>query len=160
MASTLVHKQPITIDRVYTQGTAKLLVTHEHLTEEDGSQTLDWETLVAEAFLASSVPANARVMWCHANLLEVFAGGAVSAATLSLGITGALTGLLNAINVFTGQDLGIKVKNGAYTLGTFEADYTAKITVATTDGNVADLTTGKIELFIEWIALETASLLQ
>lgn len=154
------YKHPITIDGVATHGVARVLVTHEDLTEEDGSQTLDWDTLVAAAFRQSSVPANARPIWAYANLLEVFAGGAVSAATLSLGDAGAPTELLNAVNVFTGQALGIKAKNGAYTLGTFEADYTAKITIATSDGDVADLDSGIAEIFIEYVSYPTASLLQ
>lgn len=159
MPTALEYKTPITIDRVAKHGVAKVLVTHEDLTEEDGSQTLDWST-IATALREQDVPSNARLMWAYHNLLEEFAGGAVSAATLSLGDAGTANELINAQSIFTGAGAGIKAPNGSYTLGTFEAAYDAKITIATTDGNVADLTAGKLELFIEYIAYPTASLLQ
>ena len=150
----------VRIDKTTTYGTARVLVTHADLTAAATSQVLDWDDLVAAAFREGSVPTNARVMYAWGNLLTEFSGGSVSACTLSLGDGGAATELLNAVNVFTGAGAGLKTKNGAYTLGTFEADYDAKITVTTTDDDVADLTAGAIELFIQWEAINTDALLQ
>jgi hypothetical protein len=150
----------VRIDKTVTYGTARVLVTHADLTAAATSEVLDWDTLVDAAFREGAVPTNARVTYAWANLLEEFAGGTVSACTLSLGDNGAATELINAVDVFTGAGTGLKVKDGAYTLGTFEADYDAKITVTTTTDNVVSLTAGKIELFIQYEALNTDALLQ
>lgn len=155
--SALHLNQPIRIDSGITHGVARLRITHADLTDEDGSQSFTFNSL-ALGKGESTVPANARIMSCHLNLLEEFSGGDATAVTLSLGDAGAGTELMNAINVFTGAGTGIKVGNGAYTLGTFEAAYAPLVVIASSDADVADLDAGIVEISIVYQAIETASL--
>ena len=155
--STLNINQPIRIDSGITLGVARLRLTHADLTDADGSQSFTFNSL-ALGKGESVVPANARIMSCHLNLLEEFAGGSASAVTLSLGDAGSGTELINALSVFTGAGTGIKAGNGSYTLGTFEAAYAPLVVIASTDDDLDNLTAGIVEISIVYQAIETASL--
>lgn len=161
--STTSLKTPLKIDAALTLGVAKLRITHEDLTDEDTSQTLDWDDLVVDGdqhLRESTVPANAVILFQWQNLLEEFSGGSVSACTLSVGDGGSATELTNALDVFTGAGTGLKAGNGSYTKGAaIEADYDGKVTIATVDGNLADLDAGEVEVFIYYAALPTGALL-
>lgn len=156
--STLHINQPIRIDSAVTIGVAKVRVTRADLTDADGSQTLVWNTL-AVGQGESPVPANARIMYAWGVLREVFAGGTASAVTVSLGDVGSTTELFNALNVFTGQTLGMKGMNGSYTRGTLESDYGPRITVASADDDLDNLETGIIDLYIQYEAINTDAVL-
>lgn len=148
--STLHLNQPVRIDSAVTYGVAKVRVAVADLTE---AATV-WNTLAA-AQGESPVPANARIMYAWGVLREVFAGGDATAVAVSLGDAGGTTELFNALNVFTGETLGMKGMNGSYTRGTLEADYGPRITVASTDDDLDNLETGLIDLYIQYEAINT-----
>lgn len=81
-----------------------------------------------------------------------FAGGAVSAATVSLGLSTALTGLVAAKNVFTGASLGRANATTAANLGTSPI-YVPKggkvqAQLTTTTANTNALTAGQVQISI------------
>jgi hypothetical protein len=134
-----------------TYGTAVCRLKHDDLTAAAVTETVTWAALVT-ANGGSNPPANARIMHCHFDLIEVFAGGSVATCVVDVGDAGTADELISAINIFTGATLGLTMMDGAYTLGTFEAAYTPTIKVTTTTDNVDALTTGELELRIMYQA--------
>lgn len=154
--STVKHDNPVKIQGV-TRGVCYAYLDTSDLSDEDTSQTVTWAALVAaHPDGASSPPANARITYAHANLIAVFSGGSVSACTLALGDAGDIDEQLTAFSVFTGATLGLYPKTGTYAGTAIEASYTPIVTVTTTDGNLADLDTGKIELALHYEIIDTA----
>ena len=146
--------QPVTVDSLVTQGTAKLKITHADLTAAATSQVITFNTL-AEANGGQLMPAKSRVMYAWINLLTEFSGGAVSALVVKLGDAGSDTELITNVSVFTGAGAGLKVKSGSYTLGTYESAYAPVVTFTATDGNVVALTAGALEVVIQYETLST-----
>lgn len=72
-----------------------LTITHTDLTEATAN--------TAQAVnVGAALPAGANVLYAQAYLTTQFTGGSVSTCTMSLGITGATTALMNALNVLGG----------------------------------------------------------
>lgn len=161
--STQHINQPIRIDSAVTFGVAKVRVTHADLTTAGASQVLDWDDLVNASGSHSrecSVPANARILRQWSDLLEEFSGGDVTAVVMDVGDDGVDDELTSAIDVFTGAGTGLKLADGAYTWGgAIEADYNGKITFTASDGDVADLDAGEVEIFIQYEAINSDALL-
>jgi hypothetical protein len=144
------HTQAQTVQGV-TRGVVYAYLSHEDLSAAATTEAVLWSALVtAHPDGAAMPPANSRITYVHANLIEVFAGGSVSACTIALGKSGATTEQMTALNVFTGAALGLKPKTGAYTGLVIEAAYAPLLTVATTNGNVEALTSGLIEYAIHY----------
>lgn len=152
---TTVHREPITIDNALTYGCAAVVLEHGDLTDADTSQTLTWSTL-ATGLLQSPVPARAIILGAHANVITAFAGGGNTAVVLKLGDAGNDDELIEDVSIMA---TGIKPRTGVYMLGTYEAAYAPTITVTTTDGTCAGLTAGKVELFIHYVQIPSASII-
>lgn len=114
--------------------------------DEDTSTAVDLNAL----FPSTPFPTGVIRMMPIMTLREVFAGGAVSACTCALGDAGVPTGLITAQNVFTGQSLGIKQVGGAEYANRYEAAFAPTLTVATTTANGTALTTGIIDVAIQF----------
>ncbi len=72
-----------------------LTITHADLTEDTNN--------TAQAInVGAALPAGANVLFAQAYLTTQFTGGSVSTCTMSLGISGATTALMNALNVLGG----------------------------------------------------------
>jgi len=150
-------KQPIQYDSAVTLGVAKLRINPARLTAAATGQTLTFNAL-AFGQGESQLPANARITYAWINIITPFSGGDdVTALTLALGKAGATTELLTAVSIFTGST-GLKPKTGAYALGAPEAAYAPVVTLAATDGNLNTLTTGLVEVLIQYEAISSASL--
>ena len=149
------HTQAQTVQGV-TRGVAYCRFRFDDLVETDTSEVISWATLVAaHPDGASNVPPNSRITYAHARLIEVFAGGDVTAVTITLGDAGAATEQMTALNVFTGQALGLKPKTGAYAGAAIEAAYAPILTVATSDGNLDELESGEIEFALHYESITT-----
>ncbi len=99
--------------------------------------------------VGSALPAGSRILGVESELTEVFSGGGASAMTASLGVAGALTELVNARNVFTGQALAIVSGNGSRPNGTRSGQLQAQFTA--TGANVVALTTGSITFRVFYV---------
>jgi hypothetical protein len=105
-------------------------------------------------------PPSIRLTRAWISLITVFAGGSVSAATLSIGTTGSPATYLGATNVFTGATAGGAVTLAAGAgLGNFlggnatpQAQGTVRIQLLTTTANANTLTTGDVDIFLELFA--------
>lgn len=154
--STVKHDNPVKIQGV-TRGVCYAYLSFDDLSDADTSEDITWAALVtAHPDGASNPPANARITYVHANLVTEFAGGSVSACTLSLGDAGSATEQFNALDVFTGAGTGLKAKNGSYAGTAIEAAYTPIVRVATTTDNINSLTAGAVELAIHYEIIDTA----
>lgn len=124
------------------------IITHDEFTDADTSHELDLNGRTA----GKEFPANAVPVGCYMDLVEVFAGGTISAATVQLGDAGAPGGLFTDQDVFTGATLGLTAVTYGTELGftTFniESAFAPTLTLDTTDGNCDDTTTGKVRVHI------------
>lgn len=155
MNSTTKFDNRVKIQGV-TRGVCYAYLSYDDLSDEDTSETITWAALVtAHPDGASNPPANARIVYAHANLLEVFAGGSVSACTVALGDAGDTDEQITAVSVFTGATLGLLPKTGTYAGTAIESAYTPIVTVTTVDGNIDTLTSGKIEFALHYEILDT-----
>lgn len=140
-------------DGVFEVGIAKCRVAHSDLTAAATSQVLTFNTLAKE-YGGRQIPANSRVMYAWINVIDGFAGGSVSAIVAKLGDAGSDNELITNVSVLDGAE-GLKTVTGAYTLGTFESAYAPIITFTATDDNVVNLTSGVIEVFIQYQSIKT-----
>ena len=109
------------------------------------------------------LPGGCRIVKVWISLITAFSGGSVSACTLSLGTTGSAATYLGATNVFTGATAGGAVTIGAGAgLGNFaggnatpNALGTVRAQILTTTANASALTAGKVDVFIEVMAVDT-----
>jgi hypothetical protein len=106
----------------------------------DGAQEFDMHTYNP----ANLFPANVQRGVPMIYLSEVFAGGAVDAATVEMGDANDPNGLHTAVNVWTGATLGYfaNTVSAAEYAPRFEAAFIPSITIRTTSGFVNALTTG------------------
>ena len=149
------HTQAQTVQGV-TRGVVYAYLSHEDLSAEAVTEAVLWSALVAAHPDGSAMPpANSRITYVHANLIEVFAGGAVATCTIALGKSGATTEQMTALNVFTGAALGLKPKTGSYAGTAIEAAYAPLLTVTTTEADVDALTSGLIEFAIHYETITT-----
>jgi len=127
--------------------------------------TLDGTTATASTLntILSGVgefPANMRILAAEFELIEVFAGGSVSACTAEAGDAGDPNGYITALDVFTGVTVGLladafgaEIDNENARL---ETALEPSITLRSTGGNTDTLTTGKLRYRI--LAVHTAAL--
>jgi hypothetical protein len=109
------------------------------------------------------LPGGCRITKVWIGLITAFSGGSVSAATLSIGTTSSATTYLGATNVFTGATAGGAITMGAGAgLGNFaggngtpNALGTVRCQVVTTTDNAVNLSAGKVDVFIEVVAVDT-----
>jgi hypothetical protein len=122
----------------------------------------DFNVAATTANFDMLVPGGVRITRAFMSLVTVFAGGSISAATLSVGSTGSPATYLGATNVFTGATAGgaATIAAGAG-LGNFvggnatpTAVGTIRVQLLTTTDNASSLATGKADLFL---ALESNS---
>jgi len=149
------YNHPIKLSKLVTFGTAVCRIGHADLTTAGTSQVLtlsDLNTGKGE----SAIPANSKIVNCWINLLEVFAGGTVSACTVKLGDAGSDNELITNVSVFTGAALGIKPMTGSYS-AKFEAGYVPIATFTSTTDNVVNLSTGLLEVIIQYETISTGS---
>jgi hypothetical protein len=156
------YKQAQTFQGV-THGTAVVRLSHTDLTAAALTETVTLDALrVAHPDgQAGAVPANARIMYAHVNLITPFSGGAVATCVVDVGDTADPNELIAAHNVFTGATTGPGTTAGAYALGSLEADYPgdgAAVKVTTTVANVDQLTAGAAEICILYQALTSDAL--
>ena len=118
-------------------------------TEADGSQALSLNV----AFPQNAFPPEVFILpGAYIDLVEVVAGGVISAATVILGDTNDDNGLLTVSNVFTGATLGRTVTPDAaeYPDGRYESQFVPLLQLDTTTGTVAAATTGIIDVYIPY----------
>jgi len=121
--------------------------------EADGSTEVDLHV----AFPNNMFPADVDIQrGAGFRRLTTFSGGAINAATITVGDTGAANGLITSSNVFTGQTTGrhtIRTSGAAqYDLHS-ELDFVPVIVIATTNGNGADLEQGEVDIVIPFLPL-------
>ncbi|HXU06349.1 MAG TPA: hypothetical protein VN903_35580 [Polyangia bacterium] len=107
-----------------------------------GSATLDDATF----------PGGTLIEGAFIYIYAVFAGGAVSATTFSMGTTGSATAYVNAQDVFTAAGIfkpGVTIVPGTPMNATSPlAAGTVRFTVTTTTANTNALTTGRVDCYI------------
>ena len=155
---TVKHHQSIEIQGADI-GVARCRLAFDDLTATAANESIAWSALVtAHPTGASSVPANAYIVGAGVNIIEDFSGGSAATAVFDLGDAGNDDELLAAVDCFTGAKAAaqLTVKNGAYTLGTFEATaYVPLIDTTITADTVDNLTAGQAEFWIEYRAMTT-----
>ncbi len=115
-----------------------------------GHAALDAAATTQTVNIGAALPTGARILQVESELTEAFAGPSVSAATASLGVASALTSLINARNVFTGQPLVNALGAGTRPGGTYSAaQLQAQFT--TTGANVAALNAGSITFRVHYV---------
>ena len=105
--------QPVTVDSLVTQGTAKLKITHADLTAAATSQVITFNTLAA-ANGGQLMPAKSRVMYAWINLLTEFSGGAVSALVVKLGDAGSDNASMDGGNFVPSESIGTGIVRFAF----------------------------------------------
>ncbi len=129
---------------------ARIRVVAADFTAAAGSEALDLAALVAANPAICSGPfPGSEVMttaW-SVDLVEEFAGGAISAATIILGISGTTNGYLTTTDVFTGAGEGWKQTPSA-SLWTprRSGTLTPLLTLATTSDDVANAEEGILDV--------------
>lgn len=115
--------------------------------DADGIQEFDLHTYNANNLF----PANVMRATPFLYLAEVFAGGTVNACTVEMGDANDPNGLHTAVNVWTGATLGYLANtvSAAEYAPRFEASFIPSITIRTTAGNIAALTTGEL-----WVGIK------
>lgn len=122
--------------------------------DADGVQEFDLHTYIGSNPSAPGsgclFPANVRITGSMLYVSEVFAGGTVSACTLEFGDANDPNGLHTAVDVWTGSTVGYRANTtgAAEYAPHFEAAFVPSLTLRTTAGNIAALTTGEC-----WIGL-------
>ena len=114
--------------------------------DADGIQEFDMHTYNANNLFPANVVRTHPLIY----VTELFAGGAISAATIEMGDAGDPNGLHTAVDVFTGAALGYRANTTAAAeyAPRFEAAFIPSITLRTTTGNVNAATSGDL-----WIML-------
>lgn len=126
-------------------------VTHADFTAAAGSEALNLRTLFAST---NPIPDAIQVGEYQVDLVEVFAGGSISAATIIFGETTPVNdtdGYLTSTDVFTGATLGIKdVPGAALYAPRYRATPTPILTLATTGDNVVAAASGVLDILIRY----------
>lgn len=118
---------------------------HADLTTAGTAQAVD---------LSATVPENIKVIDVWVNQVEVGAGGTISALTMQLGDAGDPNGLMTAIDVFTGSDLGLRYQAGTPTeYLSNEAALGLIATMTSTAGNLDTATTGSWIVYLRYLTL-------
>jgi hypothetical protein len=110
----------------------------------------------SETEAITGFPTNAAPLFAEIKVETDFAGGAVSAATVTVGDAGSANELLTSTSVFTGVQNTAWIQTvGASLNSDFqrEAAYSPILTLATTNGNTADLTAGSLIVRIYYVLL-------
>lgn len=111
----------------------------------------------------TSFPGGLIVEDVRIGLITVFAGGSISACTLSVGTTGSATAYLGATNVFTGATAAGNVTPGAGASlnamlsgnATPNGVGTVRVQLVTTTANANALTSGVVDLYMRLRAIST-----
>lgn len=130
-------------------------VTFRNFTTASTTQTIDLNVL----FSSTPFPAGVFLLpGSYIQLVEVVAGGVISAATAILGDAGVTNGLVTSSNVFTGATLGPVVTPSAteYRLINYESQFVPVLTITTTTGNGNIATSGVIDIYIPYSVRPTA----
>lgn len=129
-------------------------VRYSDYSDADTSQSLSLNV----AFPHNAFPAAVFILpGAYIDLIEVFAGGSVSAATMILGDTNDDNGLLTSSNVFTGATLGRTVTPTAaeYPDTLYESQYVPLLQLDTTTDNIDTLTSGIVDVYIPFMLAPT-----
>lgn len=126
-------------------------VRYSDFSDADTSQALTLNT----AFPHNAFPTDVFLTFgptAYIDLVEVFAGGGVTAATLILGVSGNTNGLVESTNVFTGETLGRKYAAGdLYVAATIDqAAMSPLLELNTTTDNIDTLTSGIVDIYIPY----------
>lgn len=116
-----------------------------------GAAATTQEIDLSATYPTDTFPANV-VRWGPPalRLVRPFTGGSVSACTAALGDTGDPDGLHQATSVFSGSGWLENTPAAAEYDFRMESSFSPTLTLATTGGNVADLTAGEIEITIPY----------
>lgn len=117
-------------------------VKYSDFSDADTSEELDLNV----TFPKRALPTNIRIRDTYAELVQEFAGGTVSAATVEVGDTGDPNERFTALNVFTGAGTGLKTVTEGALPRSFEAAYAPVLKLDTTGGNINTLTAGIIRI--------------
>lgn len=124
-------------------------VRYSNFTSAATSQALSLNA----TFTANPFPPDAFIqMGAYVDLIQVFSGGAVTAATVILGDAGATNGLLTISNVWTGATTTRICTPAAteYDDVALETQFVPLLTLVTTTANVNVLTQGILDVYIPY----------
>jgi multidrug efflux pump subunit AcrA (membrane-fusion protein) len=115
--------------------------------------TVNLDTQPGQTWL-TAWPAGTIIEAVYAYLVTAFSGGAVSAATISVGTTASAAAYMAATNVFTGAAIagkvGLTLVPGTFVNATTPlALGTIRVQLITTTANANALTAGKLDLFFQ-----------
>lgn len=122
----------------------------------------------AQSIGMPALPVNCILIGVATKLSQVFAGGAVSACTASVGDGSDHDRFLAARDVFTGASLGFARADPTDPDGDVATDVypqplasavTPTIRVTSTTANVTALTTGVLDVWVSYIALQDPSII-
>lgn len=102
--------------------------------------------------VGAALPTGAEIVFAGFNLNTEFSGGAVSAATLSIGVSGTLAAFTQATSVFTGAGTGRK-RNDVATNVTTGSGKQVLATLVTTTANLSALTAGSATIDLLYTVL-------
>jgi hypothetical protein len=100
-----------------------------------------------------ALPANSRIIGREIRIATAFSGGAISAMTLSLGITGTTTQIVNAQTVFTGTTGNLAGTSGTDPQPFYAASTQLIATITSTGANLTALTAGALVLDVLYVVL-------
>lgn len=131
--------------------------------DQDSNAIMFWRRLNYKDFAAASTtgnldltgfPGGLVIEGAFLYLVTVFAGGSVSAATLSVGTTGSVADYVAATNVFTGATAPATLVGKTLVPGTFlnmttpTSAGTIRVQLLTTTANTNALLSGKADLYV------------
>jgi hypothetical protein len=108
--------------------------------------------VVAPGGSTPALPANARILAHEIRVATPFTGGAISAMTLSLGITGTTTQIVNAQSIFTAVG-NLPGTAGADVQPFYSASTQLIATITSTGANLTALTAGALTLDVLYTVL-------
>jgi hypothetical protein len=124
-------------------------ITTDDMDDSDTSEAVD----ISTDDDGNDFPANALVKTAFHELVEVVAGGTISACTIEVGDAGTTDELIGATDVFTGATLGSTFTNSV-DFETFEKTaYSPIATLAFTGGNSDTAESGQIKVHILYFDL-------
>jgi len=132
--------------RVYFTDFSKAATTADLDTQAVSGQTTGFPWV--------AFPAGLEIEGAGFYTVTLFSGGAVSAATLSVGTTGSATAYVAATNVFTGATVfacvGAAIVPFTFLHGTgVPAKSTVRVELVTTTANTSVLTAGKADIYLK-----------
>ncbi len=108
--------------------------------------------VVAPGGATPALPANARILARELRCPTAFTGGAISAMTLSLGVAGSTTQIINAQSIFTAVG-SLQGTTGADPTPFYAASSQLIATITSTSANLTALTTGALVLDVLFTVL-------